>query len=256
MVTAAPGAKPGAAQARQVTITANVESVDATRQVVLLQGPGGRYVEAKIKDPAVFKTIKPGDKIDATYTEAVLIEVWWRPGSDALQAVNARRGAAARRDNRTKEAAPRFDGRALRGAILAIGTRATPSAAHDTGGLFAGRTHRQHRTTLAGNMGWESGTYKVTVKGAVVRDRQVSLGLSQEGWEMGVHPRYMECGCSACISRSSHAAPSASIEEIGCDFQRTGGARVTSGGSALERCSCVSRFRTCVSARPSSESGC
>jgi len=75
MVTAAPGAKPGAAQALQVTITANVESVDATRQVVLLQGPGGRYVEAKIKDPAVFKTIKPGDKIDATYTEAVLIEV-------------------------------------------------------------------------------------------------------------------------------------------------------------------------------------
>ena len=74
-MTAAPGAKPGAAQARQVTITANVESVDATRQVVLLQGPGGRYVEAKIKDPAVFKTIKPGDKIDATYTEAVLIEV-------------------------------------------------------------------------------------------------------------------------------------------------------------------------------------
>ena len=65
----------GDAQARQVTITANVERVDATRQVVLLQGPGGRYVEAKIKDPAVFKTIKPGDKIDATYTEAVLIEV-------------------------------------------------------------------------------------------------------------------------------------------------------------------------------------
>jgi hypothetical protein len=75
MVTAPPGAKPGAAQARQVTITANVERLDAARQVALLQGPGGRYVEVKVKDPAVFKTIKVGDKVDATYTEAVLIEV-------------------------------------------------------------------------------------------------------------------------------------------------------------------------------------
>ena len=75
IVTAPPGAKPGAAQARQVTITANVEQVDAKRQVVLLQGPGGRYAEVKVKDPAVFKSIKAGDKVDATYTEAVLVEV-------------------------------------------------------------------------------------------------------------------------------------------------------------------------------------
>jgi Cu/Ag efflux protein CusF len=74
-ITAQPGAMPAAAKARQTTITANVERVDPARQVVLLQGPGGRYVEVKVKDPAAFKTIQPGDKVDATYTEAVLIEV-------------------------------------------------------------------------------------------------------------------------------------------------------------------------------------
>ena len=75
VVTAAPGQKPAAAQAREVKITANVERVDAARQVVLLEGPGGNYAEVKVKDPAVFKNIKVGDKVDATYTEAVLIEV-------------------------------------------------------------------------------------------------------------------------------------------------------------------------------------
>jgi hypothetical protein len=75
MATAKPGEKPAAAQARQVTITANVEKVDPARQVVLLQGPGGRYAEVKVKDPALFKAIKVGDKVDATYTEAVLLEV-------------------------------------------------------------------------------------------------------------------------------------------------------------------------------------
>ena len=56
VVTAAPGAMPGAAQARQVKITANVEKVDPKRQVVLLQGPS-RYMEVKVKNPDVFKEI-------------------------------------------------------------------------------------------------------------------------------------------------------------------------------------------------------
>jgi hypothetical protein len=42
---------------------------------VLLQGPQGRYVEVKVKDPAVMKDVKPGDSVQATFTEAVLLEV-------------------------------------------------------------------------------------------------------------------------------------------------------------------------------------
>mgnify|MGYP003694719657 CR=1 FL=1 len=41
---------------RQTVVVANVQSVDAQRQEVLLQGPKGNYVEVKVKDPDVFKT--------------------------------------------------------------------------------------------------------------------------------------------------------------------------------------------------------
>ena len=74
-VTAPAGAKPGVAMARQERLTVNVEQLDAKRQVALVQGPGGRYVEVKIKDPAVFKSLAVNDKVDVTFTEAVLIEV-------------------------------------------------------------------------------------------------------------------------------------------------------------------------------------
>jgi hypothetical protein len=74
-VTAPAGAKPGVAAARQERLTANIEQLDAKRQVALVQGPGGRYVEVKVKDPAVFKSLAVNDKVDVTFTEAVLIEV-------------------------------------------------------------------------------------------------------------------------------------------------------------------------------------
>jgi hypothetical protein len=74
-VTAPAGAKPGAAMAQQTRIVAKVESVDAKRQVVLLQGPGGKYAEVKVKDASVFKEIKAGDDVDVTFTEAVVVEV-------------------------------------------------------------------------------------------------------------------------------------------------------------------------------------
>jgi len=42
---------------------------------VVLEGPGGKYVEVKVKDPAVFKQVKANDKVKITYTEAVLLNV-------------------------------------------------------------------------------------------------------------------------------------------------------------------------------------
>jgi len=74
-VTAPAGAKPAAAMAQQTKIVARVDKVDPARQVVLLEGPGGRYAEVKVKDADVFKNIKAGDDVDITYTEAVVVEV-------------------------------------------------------------------------------------------------------------------------------------------------------------------------------------
>ena len=74
-VTAPAGAKPGAAIAETTKIVAKVESVDAKRQVVLLQGPNGRYAEVKVKDAAVFKEVKVGDDVEVTFTEALVVDV-------------------------------------------------------------------------------------------------------------------------------------------------------------------------------------
>jgi len=77
-VRAAPGSKPAGAMERTVTLTANVIKVDQKTQMVTLKGPN-RTVELKVKDPAVLQKIKVGDQVDATYTEAVAIQVTAAP---------------------------------------------------------------------------------------------------------------------------------------------------------------------------------
>lgn len=74
-MTAPLGAKPGVGGVTTTTMVANVEKVDAAHSEVLLHGPQGRYVEVKVKDPAVMKSVKVGDSVEATFTQAVLLEV-------------------------------------------------------------------------------------------------------------------------------------------------------------------------------------
>lgn len=68
----APGATPGAVAGRQVTVIADVIAVDAAKQTVRLQGPK-RVVDLKVRDPQQFKSIKVGDQIEGTFTEAIAI---------------------------------------------------------------------------------------------------------------------------------------------------------------------------------------
>ncbi|MEO8487599.1 MAG: hypothetical protein ABI585_14810 [Betaproteobacteria bacterium] len=68
------GQAPGAMAGRQVTVMAEVVAVDAAKQVVTLRGPQ-RTVEMKIADPAQFKRVAKGDRVEATYTEAMAIAV-------------------------------------------------------------------------------------------------------------------------------------------------------------------------------------
>jgi hypothetical protein len=74
-VTAPAGAKPGVAAAKTTEIVANVGEVDAKRSMVMLQGPKGRYVEVKVKDPNVMKDVKVGDSVEVRFTEAMVLEV-------------------------------------------------------------------------------------------------------------------------------------------------------------------------------------
>jgi hypothetical protein len=73
-VAAKPGERPAGTVGRQVTIVADVIDIDAATQTVTLRGPQ-RTVALKVRDPEQFKLIAKGDQVEATYTEAVAIEV-------------------------------------------------------------------------------------------------------------------------------------------------------------------------------------
>ena len=72
---AAPGAKPGAGGARQITILADVVKGDTKTHLVTLRGPGGNSVDLHVEDPEQLKNIKKGDQVEAVYTEAVAVTV-------------------------------------------------------------------------------------------------------------------------------------------------------------------------------------
>jgi Cu/Ag efflux protein CusF len=71
---AAAGQKPGGVAIRQVKVVASVEKIDAAKNMVTLRGPQAT-VDLKVQDPANLKGLKAGDFVEATYTEAVAINV-------------------------------------------------------------------------------------------------------------------------------------------------------------------------------------
>jgi hypothetical protein len=71
---AKPGERPAAGVGRQVTIVADVVDVDAATQTITLRGPQ-RTVALKVRDPEQFKLVAKGDQVEATYTQAVAIDV-------------------------------------------------------------------------------------------------------------------------------------------------------------------------------------
>jgi len=73
-VGAAPGENPNGAIGRQVTIMAEVTAVDAKNRVVTLKGPE-HSVDLEIADPEQFRLIAVGDRVEATYTEAMAVAV-------------------------------------------------------------------------------------------------------------------------------------------------------------------------------------
>ena len=71
---AKPGDSPAGVGARQVTVTAEVMDLDPKTQTVTLRGPQ-RTVELKVADPEQFKLIAKGDRVEATYTQALAVAV-------------------------------------------------------------------------------------------------------------------------------------------------------------------------------------
>lgn len=69
------GAMPGGAVGREVTILADVVSVNKKNQVVRLRGPHGNFIDVKVQDPDDLNSVKKGDQVQAVYTEALAVAV-------------------------------------------------------------------------------------------------------------------------------------------------------------------------------------
>lgn len=72
------GAKPGAGVGSVTATTVAIQSVDKTNHTVTFSGPDGYVRVVQVKDPAAQKfiaTLKTGDLVDLTFTEALAVSV-------------------------------------------------------------------------------------------------------------------------------------------------------------------------------------
>jgi len=74
-VTRSEGPKPGGTMSQQKTGTVTVKAVDAKVPSITVLTGDGRTVSFKVEDPKKLQGVQPGDKIDMTYTEAVIVTV-------------------------------------------------------------------------------------------------------------------------------------------------------------------------------------
>lgn len=72
--SAKPGEKPAGYEAKKITFVADVQKVDAKKQIVTLRG-AKNTVLLKVKDPEQLNLIKKGDQVEGVYAEAVAISV-------------------------------------------------------------------------------------------------------------------------------------------------------------------------------------
>jgi hypothetical protein len=69
-----PAARGGTA-ARQRTITATISAIDPKVPSISFTGPRGWNYSTKVEDKAALAKVKVGDKVDITWTEAMLVSI-------------------------------------------------------------------------------------------------------------------------------------------------------------------------------------
>jgi Cu/Ag efflux protein CusF len=73
-VSAEAGEAPGGAVGTRTKIMAEVTAVDTANRTVTLKGPN-RSIDLAVEDPAQLANIAVGDRVEATYVEALAIQV-------------------------------------------------------------------------------------------------------------------------------------------------------------------------------------
>jgi len=69
------GPKPSGAYTRQQKVTVTVEAIDPAVPSITVRAPNGNTLSAQVKDKKNIEGVKVGDKIDITYTQAMMIMV-------------------------------------------------------------------------------------------------------------------------------------------------------------------------------------
>jgi hypothetical protein len=69
------GKNPGGTAARQRKMTVTVVSVDKATPSITVKTPEGNTVTRRIQNAANLEGVSPGDKLDITYTEAMLVSL-------------------------------------------------------------------------------------------------------------------------------------------------------------------------------------
>jgi Cu/Ag efflux protein CusF len=74
-MTSAGGAKPGGTAATQRTITATITEIDPKVPSITFKGPNNWTYSSRVQDKDILKKVKVGDRVDITWTQAVMIAV-------------------------------------------------------------------------------------------------------------------------------------------------------------------------------------
>jgi len=74
-LTRGAGAKPGGTLANQRTITATITEIDHKVPSITFTGPNNWKYSSKVQDKAALAKVKVGDKVDITWTAALLLSL-------------------------------------------------------------------------------------------------------------------------------------------------------------------------------------
>ena len=70
-----PGAKPGGTLSQQMTATVTVNAIDPKIPSVTITAADGAKMSFKVENPKNLEGVKVGDKVDITYTQALVVSV-------------------------------------------------------------------------------------------------------------------------------------------------------------------------------------
>jgi Cu/Ag efflux protein CusF len=74
-MTGTSGTKPGGTAAVQRTITATITNIDPDVPSITFTGPNNWVYSSRVQDRDLLKKVKVGDRVDITWTEAVMISL-------------------------------------------------------------------------------------------------------------------------------------------------------------------------------------